>query len=115
MLEGVKTNDRTAPCGTTACIAGFAVILKSKPATKRDWKECGLELTGGFSEADWSNIADAANQNLGMSEFESLRLFYHWKWPAEFLTRYNLAKTRKQKAAVAIARIDHFIATKGAE
>lgn len=36
-------------------------------------------------------------------------------WPTIFRSRYKAAKTPLARARIAVARIDHFIATKGAE
>ncbi len=80
-------------CGTTACIAGWALRLSGK-----QW---GLAQDGHMYSA-----ADAA-QCLGLDESIADRLFLRTHWPDDF----NNARYKADKAGTTIARIHHFIRT----
>jgi hypothetical protein len=79
-----------APCGTAACIGGWTEIL-----------------SGGR--------IGSAGRLLGLDGGQQDKLFYNQNWPAKFKRRYETAKTPRGKANAAIARIEHFIETKGAK
>jgi hypothetical protein len=87
------------PCGTAACIAGWADIL-----------------TGGTG-SEWY-IRHRAAAALGVPDIGSWcghPLFSENSWPEPFRAQYLAAKTPKRRAEIGAARIDHFIKTKGAE
>ena len=87
------------PCGTAACIAGWADILSGGSGngwTVRERAATKLGVPAGFS---W----------LGHPLFDDN------SWPQPFRTRYRAAKTPQARAKIAAQRIDHFIKTKGAE
>lgn len=92
-------------CGTIGCLAGWAHLL-SIPENKR--------VNAKFSYAK-------ARAALGLTLQEAQRLFsyvYSYSpgvWPERFVAAYRNAKTARQRARVAVQRIDHFIKTKGAE
>ncbi len=79
-------------CGTTACIAGWALRLSGK--------RYGLSKDGMFSSAD-------AASALGLKQGDALKLFFRINWPATFCNERYLA----DKISVTIARIHHFIRT----
>jgi hypothetical protein len=108
------------PCGTMACIAGWTCIL------------AGVDLKG----VDLFSISDKAEELLGINCIQADRLFssvaedalvdeemdedeyqeyFSGDWPYGFAKDYVLAKTAEDRAKVAVARIDHFIATDGKE
>lgn len=76
---------------------------------------------GEFETKGGDSIEFFARQKLGLTEKQSDRLFYfkEWGydegWPQKFVTQYKKARSPKAKAAAAIARIQHFIETKGKE
>jgi hypothetical protein len=78
-------------CGTAHCIAGWAQVLRGEP-----------ERSGHIE-----NLV-AANRLIGCC---GVPLFFEGQWPDEF----RGGKFPEEKASLAIARIDHFIATNGAE
>lgn len=88
-------------CGTIACIGGWAQLLAKRP--------------GQVHILNFKSIA----KTLGLGMPQALRLFaYTWDergWPEKFKAAYAAAKTPRQRARVAVRRIDHFIKTKGAE
>lgn len=87
-----------APCGTAACIAGWAV---------------GLEL--GDVAAMSTAIRPRAEKLLGIDFIQSSRLFFVEYWPKNLSQKYERAATVAEKAKVAVTRINRFIRTKGAE
>ena len=83
---------KAAKCGTVACIAGWACILTKQPY------EC----------------MERAEVILGLDRHQSTRLFFSGEW-GKFRAKWLAAKTPKSRATIAVARIDHFIKTKGRE
>lgn len=83
-------------CGTVACIAGWACTL-----------------SGIKEPANWES---AGRHVLELNPGESDRLFYDESWPDEYFDEYHAQKEQSSgRAEAACKRIDHFIATKGAE
>jgi len=89
-----------APCGTAACIAGWAALLS------------GLDPKYG-----WLRAATVAAKALRLGEYSEQfdSLVAVDRWPEPFQSRYMRAMTAPARAKAAADRIDHFIATKGAE
>jgi hypothetical protein len=112
LLDSVSVERKTnPPCGTVGCIAGWAAFLTQGAAAH-------------VSSESWLGAQDA----LALTSEQALRLFVEPKyavekslyygdetWPLKFARKYLSAKTARQRAKVTAARIDHFIATKGAE
>lgn len=98
------------PCKTVACIAGTAVVLTERQIPLR---------FPVFADTDRSYgsglIKNIALEKLNLTFYQGERLFYLENWPSKFERRYNQAKTPRGRANAAIARIDHFIKTNGAE
>lgn len=84
-------------CGTAACIGGWAVFLHD-----------GLKT-------DPENIRARAIKLIGLKSPMGDELFEVGHWPAKFRDAYYIAKSQRSRARIAAQRIDHFIATKGAE
>jgi hypothetical protein len=87
-------------CGTIACIGGWLTILTSKRE---------VEGMASFRRLSWA---------LGVPEAQAERLFAYVGdtecdegWPIKFAQAYNNAKTARQRARVAVRRIEHFIKT----
>lgn len=83
------------PCGTAACIAGWALLL---------------------SDCDAGEGLDTAASLLGIPQMESGHrdydsLFLDSSWPEPFKSKWKNAKTPKTRAKIACARIDHLIET----
>lgn len=113
------------PCGTTACIAGWAVTLDQigKPMPKlafnkfkrlADWRQ----TIGGTQNRIMEKHGAKA---LGLTKEQADLLFYVIAWPYRFTYALYVVhienhpgRTRRYAAVVA-ARIRHFIATNGAE
>jgi hypothetical protein len=95
------------PCGTVGCIGGWAYILSRK---RPQLKQYGIDhLVLGRHE-------------LKITAIEADRLFdtvYDDSilnaWPKKYIEAYLKAKSPAGRARAAVRRIDHFIATKGAE
>ena len=108
------TNPKNPPCGTKACIAGHVAFCSGKLA----FNENGFSKIKGEPNMF---VANWAREALKLNSEQADRLFYfaRWNegigWPKQFSVAYNKAKTAKQRAKVAIARIRHFIKTEGEE
>jgi hypothetical protein len=91
--------DVTISCGTTHCIAGWALVLDGQDPMK---------LGGRLSRA---------GEALELDCDERGRLFERpeYMWPEKYATAYRKAKTPRGRARIAYNRISHFIKTKGAE
>lgn len=90
-LEVFKHNK----CGTTACIAGWAVFL------------------GNPNNVDYTQFAAA--DLLGLDPPTSDKLFLSQYWPRKFYSLLYNAETPEEYAQAVADRIDHFIATEGRE
>jgi len=85
-----------SPCGTQACIGGWTCILGQKlsiPLIAKEDKSVLRKINRSI-----------ARKLLGLTPKEAQRLFF--LWPGQF-NPYDQSD--------AVARIDHFIKTKGAE
>lgn len=83
------------PCGTAACIAGWAVLL-----------------TKGSAEVD--SVRYEAAMALGVEVEERWTdhtLFYAPRWPKPFAAQYESATKPAQRAKIAAARIEWLIKT----
>jgi hypothetical protein len=103
----------SSPCGTTACIAGWAAILGEK-----------LDLKTIDHDDLYYRASSKARKLLNINRDQAARLFSYpatsiepdeLGWPKRFAKRFFAAKTKRGQAKVAVARIEHFIKTKGAE
>lgn len=111
MRDWVMLSDKS-PCGTSACIAGHAAMIAlKKPPEKSLALAAGRLLDKHNNDNDYY-IAQIAKDLLLLSSGQANRLFFRSEWPAKF---QKLTKTPKARAQQAIARINHFIKTKGKE
>lgn len=120
MSEWIYENDWLPPCHTSACIAGHALLLSSKkPRAKKrpTFRRLGAQLANKFrgrmSGLD-CGIAYEAARVLKLTRKESWRLFSVSEWPVRFMIDES-DRGSKAYATKAVERIEHFIATKGAE
>jgi len=94
--------DEKSPCGTTACIAGH-ILSQAKQLSS-------------LKELYRFDVEDKAMEAMGMEMgAESTRLFFRSSWPADFFHAHIYAETPEDRADIAFWRIQHFIATDGAE
>lgn len=117
-------------CGTSACLAGWAVTLQ-KTRSKNPYKAlCAIfskEEVNDFDEEGYTCtvidnsstvVENIACEYLGITSTQGKRLFYDLNWPTNFGDEYNFHYRRKKylaAAEVVVARLDHFIATNGGE
>lgn len=94
-------NNEESPCGTTACIAGWAVAIHGRFKS----------LKQGYALE--SHPCRLAERLLKLDESISRNLFHVEDWPSEFSYRYDRCKTPRGRAKVAADRIDRFIETEG--
>jgi hypothetical protein len=85
-------------CGTTACIAGWALFLG-----------------GARNNNSLGDAADLLGLNIPAIRDGAGSLFYVGGWPKKFYDAWVAAKTPRGRARVAARRIDFFIATKGTD
>ena len=85
-------------CGTAACIGGWACILS------------GVTRKSVLDDAEAK-----AKKLLNLDSDSAFSLFSVRAWPSRFRDRYLSAKNPAARVRVAVARIEHFIKTKGAE
>jgi hypothetical protein len=96
-------NPDNSPCGTTACIGGWAIIL------------------AGEKEGGWPG--GQAARLLGLSKEQASLLFHVSYWPDEYRLRYRdiqesevpIPNSRALKAQIVAERIDFFIKTNGTD
>jgi len=111
MKEWVNPNHPGSKCGTSACIAGFALVLNT---TKGDtaiatWKE------GIFRWAYDPGyvLFEDARKLLDLTSAQAERLFADRNWPQPWRDVYRNATTDQQAAGAAAGRINLFLETKG--
>lgn len=98
MMGDWVTETKKSPCGTAACIGGWAVILSGKYR----------------ANMDAGDVQEEAKELLDVEGMESTRLFGPVWWPAKF--RGGCADDGEEiTAKIAAKRIDHFIKTEGRE
>jgi hypothetical protein len=100
IAENVEGRD-SPPCGTVGCIAGWACMLTGSSVKRADWGK-GRRLIG----LDGDQAYRLFDYPLGLVTDG---------WPEKFSKPYVAAKTARQRARIAVARIEHFIKTKGTE
>jgi hypothetical protein len=88
-------------CGTAACIAGWAYTFSLKNATPERARQSAVRLVR-------TSALDIAQEKLGLDIYQAHRLFNYSQWPFKF----NLDSNNPKQA---VARIEHFINTEGAE
>ncbi len=116
MSDWIQKADES-PCGTTACIAGYAVLideLQKKNETLQNTKE----ITKFRAEIeDWveenGTIPFRAQKLLDLTNDQCRRLFHVSRWPSQFWARWDFELPRLELAKIASERIDFFIKTEG--
>lgn len=92
-----------APCGTVACVAGWAIKLSGidlDSGERPDWDRD--ELLGHYS-APAAKVLGLANREQSESLFLS--------WPPKYADAYWFTQDRAERARIACERIEHFIET----
>jgi hypothetical protein len=112
-------------CATTGCIAGIALLL-----TEHTFEDDWMRLSIGSEQQASDVIQAAAAVELGLNIAQSRRLFFSHEWPEPFKSDILLSLVVSEDyddgddpfitdwelhASTTAARIDHFIATEGAE
>ncbi len=114
-------------CGTSACLAGWAVTIKNRSQNPlkvalelfpRDAYRFNIESApylGGRFNSEMENLG---MEYLEISKREAERLFFTTCWPQKYESVYLnaiRAKHYKKAARIAFNRINHFIKTEGRE
>ena len=93
------------PCGTVACIAGWAIALESG--------ERGPQLENSLVDMIFvGGVEVEAARILDLTPKQSGQLFFDAAWPEQFDINAHSPQT-PEYADVACRRIDHFIQTGG--
>ena len=93
-----------APCGTRACIAGWTLILGTPGWSNKTIDEIDT-LLARRSKSGFGFYTGPASKLLDINYEQAARLFIYWPEPFDEL----------KSADTAVARIEHFIKTKGRE
>lgn len=97
----------SAPCGTAACIAGWACIISGAIDVK--------QLYSLAEGRQWVAIEGAAQAQLGLTRAEADTLFSgdpSYDWPIEFGDQWDSAYgDNKQEAEIAVEYLDSIINT----
>lgn len=101
-------------CNTVGCIAGWAVLLKEHKKTET-FQQARQRFYAEVKIKPRLNYCDRAQRLLKLERTQAYRLFYVNEWPDKFQRDYNRAETPRGRAKATIARIAHFIKTKGRE
>ena len=104
----IETNMGYAPCGTVACLAGFAVLLNE---TKGSTGPKAWRAAADRRAPDQDSIANEAQKILDLNASQRTALFAVGGWPLTFQEAYREAQTEAQQAKAAAARITHLIKT----
>ena len=99
----------TWSCGTAHCIAGWALLLNDIPI--KNPREHALVQETISDE----NPSSVARELLGLGFRQAQNLFFISAWPDAFSEQFAATKSRGERAQIAAKRIDHFIATNGAQ
>lgn len=91
-------------CGTSACIAGWAIHLKHGKKRLNETNRLFVQ----YEEAEVESF-----KVLRLSAARGRRLFYQSEWPERFCQELDRVMTAEEAATVAARRIDHFIKTNG--
>lgn len=109
-------------CGTAHCIGGWALSLNDVPMILGEFGWVTVPTNDQNASTEIARLLDVSRDSDGEDgeSGEELpspfgRLCFLEEWPRQFFERYEDAVSRQGKAAVAAERIDHFIATDGAE
>jgi hypothetical protein len=91
------------PCGTVACIAGWACYLSPK----------GKTFNAGFDIKNPETAEYAAPKLLGISRRLSQELFFIGNWPRKYVDAYCELHTELEYAEIAASVIDSLIKNGG--
>jgi hypothetical protein len=102
--------DQRSPCGTAACIGGWADILSAPNKAERD-KRMGGEVDLNRAARE---LGLKGRDFYGELRTERAVLFDgrpEKRWPKPFSDQWRRARTKAGRAAVAVAYLDHIIET----
>lgn len=96
--EGYRENEDGEICGTTHCIAGWALVLTGGQNFLRQW------------ESYPEKISSEAARLLEISEEQANSLFHVFSWPKQFKEGW-FENDDQGAAETGVARIRHFMET----
>lgn len=95
-------------CGTTFCIAGWALVLSGQQPARYLVNYLGGMTVQNFG-ASGEQPGVEASALLRLTECEGNKLFLLDNWPQAFRQALDMADSHEQAAEVVIRRIHHFI------
>ena len=95
--------NQATPCGTVACIAGWACYLSPKAKT----------IKAGFEIKEPWTAQGAARNLLGLQSEVASCLFNAFTWPPDLYAAYDVARSYKKRSEIAACVIDRLINNKG--
>ena len=104
-----KHFDMGAWCGTTGCIAGFAVA-DFHPFLWEDYEDAFRKLNDGSYDGhvpDNGTVKEAAVRLLELNRDEVYTLFYPIQWPRRYRGRYYNSNTSRDRAEVAAKYLEY--------
>lgn len=107
-----------APCGTAGCIAGWDELMDLKRPERSRLMQLARDYADG-EECFWElgeYVRPRAARRLGLDDEQADRLFDPEDWPEAFKAPLSVSgRGTAAHARIIAERIDHFIATGGAE
>lgn len=102
--------DDYAPCGTTACIAGEAIICEA-PTVTEGIERLKAAVNSYSFRGEYATAYDWGRKALKLNDSEAAVLFngYGTRWPGEFGHKFGRARSAKGRAKVAVAYLDWII------
>lgn len=101
-----KVTKRTSPCGTQACLLGWAVILSGKKPEVRPCA-CGNPACTFNIETTY----ELGARVLRLTERQALRVYSDGEWPDKFQEPMNRAGNATERARAAADYINYIIRT----
>lgn len=101
----VVEKDNEAPCGTAACIGGWAYLLAGKRVTQRTSRKKVLNEAAvllGLNNIPDCEAGDADVVFAGEPNYS---------WPEPFASEWSVTDNRKEQATIAVAYLRHLLAT----
>lgn len=105
--------DKDHPCGTAACIAGWACILEKDKLPQKQQFNLQNQISGKISEYDAGSFDfyRYGREFIEISKDQADKLFDVTSWPEQFWEPYYSGNSDAKNAKIAVERIEHFIKT----
>lgn len=99
-----------ANCGTTACIAGWTVVIANKTTPLREYTIVLTNKITNSKEYDVLYTETKASNLLNLTHSQCKELFYNYNWPIKFREPYLVGEPGSlERASIAYNFINWFI------